>query len=138
MDTYAIIMHYNEHTHTAIGETSGKAKYELYMDLADCFNDFKHFLNCIKSCKIERKFRIEDLFGDKKEFERMKKNRSIPFAYQGQKVEVDGKSGTIVGNYGFNLLVVYDCEYHSNNCHPWWRVKYFDKEGNLIKNFKGN
>jgi hypothetical protein len=63
---------------------------------------------------------VKCLFNDKEQFERICKNRGITFAYQGMKIEVAGKQGTIVGgNRSCNLDVVFDGERIASNCHPW-------------------
>lgn len=65
--------------------------------------------------------------------------RNIEFARLGMKVEVNGELGTIEGmNQSGNLAVRFSSEHkHSglHNCHPTWRVKYFDEEGALIAHF---
>ena len=71
----------------------------------------------------------------KESFQNMITARGIEFAKIGMTVEVDGKKGKIAGNHGHNLLVRYKKYGKAYNCHPWWRVKYFDKSGNLIKEY---
>lgn len=66
--------------------------------------------------------------------------RGIEFAQLGMMVEVDGNMGTIQGiNASANLNVRFANELtfgkHSHNCHPMWRVKYFDATGALIAHF---
>ncbi|MGG3012270.1 hypothetical protein ABEO98_22650 [Brevibacillus parabrevis] len=34
-----------------------------------------------------------------------------------------------------NINVRFDEKKHSENVHPWWRTKYFDKDGTLIKEY---
>ena len=65
-------------------------------------------------------------------FELMIKNRSIPFAKLGMKVSVEGRMGTIVGFHGLNLAVYFDGEYNYSNCHPHWKVTYYDDNMNII------
>lgn len=79
-------------------------------------------------CKVTER----DLEG----FENMKKRRNIPFAFMGMNVEVDGHKGVLVGNKGLNLLVVFNGNDFGSNCHPWWRTKYFDNNGDLIKEYQ--
>lgn len=62
--------------------------------------------------------------------------RNLPFVKRGMRIEVDGKMGTITsGNRSGNLNVRFDGEKYPQNCHPWWKTKYFDKQGNIIKEF---
>lgn len=134
MNTYAIELW--NHTETEIAPTPGKAKYQFFKnhEIEDSC-DFGDFVKQAK-CHLVHKFKVEDLFtSTTTDFERMKKHRGIEFAYKGMNVEVCGKKGILVGNYGFNLLVCYEGNWWSNNCHPWYKVKYFDKEGKLIKEY---
>jgi hypothetical protein len=63
--------------------------------------------------------------------------RGIKFAYQGMKVSVCGQMGTIVGsNQSLNLDVVFDGQYHRNNCHPWHETVYFDRKGNVVADYR--
>jgi hypothetical protein len=68
-------------------------------------------------------------------FERTAIKRDVPFAKIGMKVELDGKTGYIVGN---NNDANFDVEFENGsvfNCHPNWKMKYFDDSGQLIKEF---
>lgn len=70
-------------------------------------------------------------------------HRGIGFASIGMMVEVDGDVGTIVGmNGSANLDVVFTNQLKygkgKSNCHPFWRVKYFDASGNLIAHHDGS
>lgn len=135
MNTYAITLW--DHTETEIAPTPGKAKYQFFRnhDIVDSM-EFGDFVKSVK-CKLLNKFHVKDLFTPHiNEFERMKKHRGIEFAYLGMRVEIDGKKGIIVGYYGMNLLVCLDGNWWGDNCHPWWRVRYFDNDGNLVKEFK--
>ncbi|CAI9898904.1 TPA: hypothetical protein ACG5BG_004807 [Pseudomonas aeruginosa] len=67
----------------------------------------------------------------------MRVQRGIEFARIGMMVEVNGERGTIKGaNGSANLDVVFanvlKMGQHKHNCHPCWRVKYFDDTGELI------
>lgn len=73
----------------------------------------------------------------------MIRHRGIEFAQIGMMVEVDGAIGTIQGmNDSANLNVVFTNKLkygkHAHNCHPTWRVKYFDAEGKLIAHHDGD
>lgn len=73
----------------------------------------------------------------------MIRNRGIDFAHIGMMVEVDGDIGTIAGmNSSANLDVVFANKLKygngTSNCHPFWRVKYFGADGNIIAHHDGN
>jgi len=67
----------------------------------------------------------------------MKRCRGIDFARLGMMVEVDGDVGTIIGmNQSANLDVMFANRLkhgkHPMNCHPTWRIRYFDEKGEVI------
>lgn len=120
-----------------IAETPGKAKYNYWNTLTECCEiEFSKFIKIVK-CKLLNKFSYKDLFTtDLESFERMKYYRGIEFAFLGMKVEMNGKPGRIVGsNRSLNLDICFDGQNFKENCHPWWKMKYFDNNGNLIKEF---
>jgi hypothetical protein len=126
-----------EHTENYIAETAGKAKYQFFKYLSDIydwsFGDFLKWCYCKKVGIAD----IHHMFGDSETFERMKQYRDIPYAYQGMKIEVCGKPGTIVGaNSSANLDVVFDGQWHENNCHPHYETVYFDRRGNIVADFR--
>lgn len=64
--------------------------------------------------------------------------RHMPFVKRGMRVEhtYDGKKGRIAGaNSSANLNIIFDGENYSRNCHPHWMMKYFDNDGNVIKEY---
>lgn len=72
--------------------------------------------------------------------EDMLRCRDIEFAHIGMMVEVDGHIGTIEGSNGsanldvrFTNQLKFGKDLH--NCHPTWRVKYFDEGGTVIAHF---
>lgn len=70
----------------------------------------------------------------------MKRRRGIDFAKIGMMVEVDGHIGTIVGmNSSCNLDVIFANQQRfgksKSNCHPTWKTRYFDKDGNVIADY---
>ena len=69
-------------------------------------------------------------------FEDMKEARGLDFLERNMLVEVDGKGGKVVGNHGHNLLVKFDGFKQSSNCHPHWKTKYYNKQGEMIKEYK--
>lgn len=136
MNTYAI--EFWGHISNAVGETAGKAKYNFFREheISDSM-DFGGFVRSVK-CRLVHKFHYKDLFTqDIADFQDTLRRRGIEFAYLGMKVEVDGKPGRIVGgNRSLNLDICFDGNHWKENCHPWWRMKYFDNQGNLIKAFE--
>lgn len=127
-----------------ICETPSKAKYQHFKYLTDELNygmDFRQFTKNLK-CKKVGIASINFFFGDTEQFERTIKSRGIEFAYQGMKIHVCGKSGKIVGaNSSCNLDVVFDEDFlrgqpHKRNCHPLYMTKYFDRQDNLIAEYK--
>ena len=66
----------------------------------------------------------------------IKNQRGLPFVEKGMRVEVNGRRGNIKGeNASGNLNIVFDGEKKNSNCHPHWRIKYFNGDGSLIKEF---
>jgi hypothetical protein len=124
----------------AVADTPGQAKYQCYKYFTDELSyvlGFDDFLKRMEYCHKIGGFKPSDLFGDKEMFDRMKQARGIDFAYRGMRIEVWGKMGTIVGsNSGLNLNVVMDGTCCIDNCHPWYRTKYFNRKGNMIREFK--
>lgn len=123
---------------TVIAETPSKAKYQFYKYLQDgiweC--DFETFLKYAWVEKI-RIAGIHHLFGDYEQFARVIDYRGIPLAFQGMKVEVCGKLGRIVGsNSSSNLNIVFDGNWHKNNCHPRHEMVYYDNHGNIVYDFR--
>lgn len=70
--------------------------------------------------------------------EQVRRWRGIPFIKRGMLVEHthNGRKGRIAGaNSGLNLNIIFDGDRHSTNCHPNWMMKYYDSNGDLIKEF---
>jgi hypothetical protein len=135
MNTYAI--EFWGYTSNVVGETAGKAKYNFFREheIGDSI-DFEGFIRQVK-CKLVHKFHYKDLFThDMVDFQDTLIRRDIKFAYLGMKVEVDGKPGRIVGcNNSLNLDICFDGEFWRSNCHPWWRIKYYDNNGNVAAEY---
>lgn len=71
----------------------------------------------------------------------LRKQRGLPFIKRGMKVEISYqniiKTGVITGaNESCNLNVRFQGYKRSVNCHPKWRIKYIDDEGNVLAEFK--
>lgn len=77
----------------------------------------------------------------KKFVEDMTHCRGMDWIRLGMMVEVDGDIGTIKGmNSSGNLDVVFSNQLKygtgKSNCHPFWKTRYFDKMGNVIKDYR--
>ncbi len=72
--------------------------------------------------------------------EYIRTKRGLPFVKRGMRVELNysgkTKKGVIIGaNESGNLNVRFDGFKNTQNCHPFWAIKYFDEEGNVIKEY---
>lgn len=68
----------------------------------------------------------------------IRKQKGMPFLKRGMRVlfTYNGKHGRISGaNYCGNLNITFDGDNFSQNCHPQWKMQYFDKDGGLIKEY---
>jgi hypothetical protein len=121
LKSYGVYIEGSEHHSTINALSPGHAKsiflYDLDLD-GVAYTD----LRCLS---------LGDVFTSD-DFKRVAKYRDIPFAYCGMRVEVDGKPGVIIGhNSSANLDVLFEDKTISN-CHPNWKVKYFDKDYNEV------
>jgi len=120
----------NEHWTTINSVSKGKAKSRYYRELD---------ADWIKYTDIKCKINSNEYPYTSSEFIRNAKYRNIEFAYCGMKVSVSGCNGFIVGhNSCANLNVLFvDGEYAGQvlNCHPNFKIKYFDKQDNIIKEY---
>ena len=68
----------------------------------------------------------------------VRKQRGLPFLKRGIRVfhTHNQKWGTITGgNNSGNINVRFDGESNACNCHPTWKMKYYDSEGKVIEEF---
>ncbi|MBG9693262.1 hypothetical protein ABD91_21230 [Lysinibacillus sphaericus] len=66
----------------------------------------------------------------------VKERRCMPFLKRSMRVEVDGKMGVVTsGNSSGNINVRFDGQKYTENCHPHWRTRYFDKLGNIVADY---
>ncbi len=64
--------------------------------------------------------------------------RCMPFVKRGMRVEHthNGKVGRVSGaNSCANLQITFDGQSWSENCHPTWKMRYFDKEGEVVAEY---
>ena len=76
-----------------------------------------------------------------KNLNQVKKLRVMPFLKNGMRVEFihDGRFGQITGgNYSGNINVKFDGDNFSKNCHPCYKMRYYDNNGNIIKEYNLN
>lgn len=71
----------------------------------------------------------------------IKNQRGLHFIEVGMRVELSygttKKTGIIKGgNSSGNIDVLFDGEKRPENCHPTWALKYFDRDGNVIAEYK--
>jgi hypothetical protein len=115
-------------------ETAGKAKYQFWIDVREPWPSVKYTDITAYRVRDDREDRIHQ------EFARTATYREVPFAKIGMTVEVDGVKGEIAGkNSDANFDVLFLEGNHKGqilNCHPNWRIRYFDKNGTLIKEFQ--
>ena len=131
---------YGDFQSNIMAETPAKAKYRHYCQNREFFDSYMRYLNWNPRVKKIGEFKPSDLFPRQDEYfqetwEQIKKYRSVPFIELGMEVEVNWRPGVIVGYHGLNLLICMQGTTTGSNCHPNWRIKYFDSEGNIIKEF---
>ena len=69
-----------------------------------------------------------------KAIDRVVEHRQLPPVKKWMRCEVDGRPGEIIGgNSSANFNVVFDDEsIHWMNCHPYYRMKIFNKDGSVF------
>lgn len=114
-----------EHWTTFNATSYGDAKMQYLQHLDDCYLAVK--------CRCTGAIYTSD------EFIRNAKYRNIDFAYCGMVVDVAGEKGLIVGyNSSANLDVLFTTGKNKGkvlNCHPNWKMTYYDSKGEIIKSF---
>lgn len=106
----------------------GAAKYSYWLCVSDCMPDMK-FGEFVRGLRVH----VVKTYKEPQGFRRCVESRGISFAKIGMTVTVEGRKGTIVGhNDSSNLDVLFDGDSHAGNCHPWWKVVYFDDAGREI------
>ena len=68
----------------------------------------------------------------------VKNTRGLSFVKVGMKVQFtyDGRFGVIKGgNNSGNLNVLFDGDKKPSNCHPTYKMKYFDENDNVIAEY---
>ena len=131
---------YGKHESNIQAETPAKAKYAHYQENLDFFNDYAHYIQARPRIRKLGEFKPSDLYFEKTDsfldtWDNIKKYRRVPFIELGMKVDVNGKSGIIVGNCGLSLAVCMNGNTWWSNCHPNWRTKYYNNDGKLLAEF---
>jgi hypothetical protein len=63
--------------------------------------------------------------------------RFIPNIKKGALCEVSGEYGRIWGgNHAANFNVKFDKDGRISNCHPYWKMKIFNKDGSILYEYK--
>ena len=63
--------------------------------------------------------------------------RGVPKIKKGAACSVSGEAGRIWGGNGSaNFNVKFDSDGRIRNCHPYWKMKIFDKGGSVIYEYK--
>jgi len=123
----------------SIGRTRSAARYKF---IYDNFEDTRYSdtLNWKISVRKTGDFSPKSFFPDEQykldRWEQVKKARGIPFIYLGQRINVDGRDGHIVGSNGDHLHVLFDGNTWVDYCHPWWETTYYNEAGEIIKDYK--
>lgn len=126
---------WSDSTLTVIACTSSQAKYKYYVEM-DSDTPFRAFLKFLR-VKCLGVACLEDWFGPKEHFERVREYRRISFAVQGMRIDVDGQLGYIVGgNCHSNLDVLMDGTTYVQNCHPHWETTYYNLDGTVAAEYK--
>lgn len=113
---------------TIYAETRSKARYQKLLDLKDAGWEVRFQDITVRAAGPSPRF-LE-------QFRRTAEYRGVPFAYPGMRVKVGGHAGVIVGkNDSANFDVYFEEGPHKGltlNCHPRWKMQYFDKDGKLL------
>lgn len=142
LNTYEVVLsRYGAKTVQA--KSRAAAKYASFLDYDITGGlGFGAYLKWVESVRLLHKFRPSDLFGDERQFERMKEARGIPFAFMGQRVLLNSNSrgpieGTLCGaNRSQNLNVLFDGHTNLENCHPHYQMAYFDASGAIVADYR--
>lgn len=117
----------NEEHKSIYNNTSpGKARYQYLLDIGDVYPDVS--FKDIKVRKLGDCMEMDDV-------RRIAKARAMPFLHTGMSVTCDGLKGKIIGKSAGNYLKVAFEDGTQGECHPRWKMKYFDKEGKLVREY---
>lgn len=116
------------HWWNTFASSPGQAKQQYIQMLDGCYDDCYLYVRCrIDDCKTSQAFKENA------------KYRNVPFAYVGMNVKVEGHKGVIVRHNSSANLDIYFTEGDNKgkirNCHPNWKIQYFNKKWKLIKEF---
>lgn len=127
---------YDGHSTVVTAETSGKAKYQHYLELGDVFDDFAtylaHVASCVRAGKTWTNPRQEQLEAD---FAKVARYRGVAGAKIGMLVELNGKTGQILrANDSANFDIAFQDGVY--NCHPHHNLVYFNTDGSILYDFR--
>lgn len=120
--------HFDEAWRQVISTSRGKAKAEFLRSLDGDYN----YIDVL--CKKDYEIKTDESFN------KVAESRGVKFAKIGMRVSVNGENGHITGHNrsgNFDVLFNENSKWKGQNlnCHPTWRVTYFDEEGKIIKSF---
>jgi len=76
--------------------------------------------------------------GDEMTIQDIREKRNMPFLKVGMRVfsTHSNRYGIVTGaNTSQNINVKFDGDKHTQNCHPHWKMKYFNKIGSLVAEY---
>lgn len=122
---------------TEVARNASAARYKFFWRHLSETRQYSDVFRCLKSRKIgpasPRSFFPKNEY-QISTWEAVRTRRGIHFAFLGQRIDVDGKMGTIVGgNDSLNLNVVFDGQGHVENCHPTWETTYYKNDGHTVE-----
>lgn len=67
----------------------------------------------------------------------VKTHRNMPWIKRGMRVVFAGEEGRVAGGCdGGNIAVKFPDRNYTENCHPKWETVYYDKQGNVIADYR--
>jgi hypothetical protein len=122
-------------TETVVALSPSKARYQFYRNM-DSDEPYKDWFKAIH-VKSLGAMKPSDFFEDVERFNDICERRGMEFVRMGMTIDVAGKKGIVVGgNSSLNFNVIMEGTTHAQNCHPTWETTYYDKQMNVIKDFK--
>jgi hypothetical protein len=115
---------------TVAATTASKARYLYLLEIWDAWDGVRFQDVQVRSMGALHAPRPTE------QFERVIQARGVPFARPKMRVEVDGQPGVIWGvndSSNFDVLLIDGSRKGQiANCHPHWRMRYFDADGSEI------
>lgn len=137
IEAFAIKMRgYNEPS-IVNAATAAKAKYELYLRLAELYEGFHHFLYNVETCTRLSFAEKRVAAVPNEDFLRTAIYRGVPLAKPGMEVTLRGERGYIVGS---NDTMNFDVAFSRGvwNCHPNYEMVYYADDGSILYDFRSH